>query len=228
MAKERSPLTTLAARIDRDDLAKAMLRSFRREIPGYGRLPNSIRGQVLAVIRQNVDLCLDWVGGGRAPGDKRFEDFRASAVARAAEGMPLEDLLRAYRMGGAEAWRALASQAEGEERDELPRAAELVMSYLDRASGIVITAYLEEREHHVSEQERAQRALLNALVGNDELDAGHQESAARVGFVLGTEFVAFAAALPGQGARAHARAAVGLRAVETLALTEGDRVVGLA
>ena len=229
MAKGRSPLAALVARIDRDDLAESMLRVFRREIPGYGRLPASVvRGQVLDVVRQNLDLCLDWVGGGGPPEVERFEDFRVSAVDRASEGMPLEDLLRAYRLGGAEAWRALVANAVGAERDALPGAAELVMSYLDRASGLVITAYLEEREHHVSERERAQRALLDALVGDDVLDAGDHEVAAQLGFVLGTEFVAFASALPGQGAPAHARAAVGLRAVETLALTEGDRVVGLA
>ena len=229
MATGRSPLAALVARIDRDDLAATLLRAFRREIPGYGRLPDSVvRGQVLHVIRENLDLCLDWVGGGGAPDVERFDAFRASAVDRAAEGMPLEDLLRAYRMGGAQAWRVLVSGARGAEREALPRAAELVMDYLDRASGIVITAYLQEREHHVSELERGQRALLDALVGNDALDAGHHETAARLGFVLGPELVAFAAALPGEGARAHARAAVGLRAVETLALTEGDRVVGLA
>src|SRR5438046_2221665 len=112
MAKARSSLAALAARIDREALAETMLRVFRREIPGYG-------------------------------------------------------------------------------------------------------------------QARAQRGLFAALVGNEALDAGHHESAARLGFLLGTHYVAFAAALPGQNARVHARAAVGLRAVETLALTEGDRVVGL-
>src|SRR4051794_3912894 len=229
MAKARSSLAALAARIDREALAETMLRVFRREIPGYGRLPDSlIRGPVLGAIRENLDLCLDWVGGGGAPDVGRFEHFRQSAVTRASEGMPLEDLLRAYRMGGTEAWRALVANAAADERDALPHAAEMVMTYLDRVSGIVISAYLEEREHHVSEQGRAQRGLFAALVGNEALDAGHHESAARLGFLLGTHYVAFAAALPGQNARVHARAAVGLRAVETLALTEGDRVVGLA
>src|SRR5215213_5490280 len=229
MAKGRSSLAAVVARMDRDALVETMLRVFRREIPGYGRLPDSlIRGPVLHAIRENLDLCLDWIGGGGAPDVERFEHFRLSAVARASEGMPLEDLLRAYRMGGTEAWRALVSNAAGEERDALPHAAELVMSYLDRVSSIVITAYLEEREHHASEQERAQRALFAALIGNDALDAAHHESAARLGLVLGTHYVAFAAALPGQDAGVHARAAVGMRAVEMLALTEGDRVVGLA
>src|SRR3954452_3717111 len=127
MARARSPLKALVGRIDRDELAESMLDTFQAEIPGYGRLSDAvIRGQVLGVIRQNVDLCLDWIAGGRSPGPRRFEEFRASAVDRAAEGMPLEDLLRAYRIGGTEAFRVLAAEATPEESAELPRAAEIV------------------------------------------------------------------------------------------------------
>ncbi len=223
-----SPLTTLVGRIDRDNLAEIMLSTFRNEIPGYSRLPDSvIRGDILEVIRQNVDLCLDWVAGGRAPAPERFDDFRASAKNRAAEGMPLEDLLRAYRRGAAAAWRLMVTEAADDERDALPRAAELVMDYLDKVSGTVAAAYLEEREHHVSEQERSLRGLLDALLSDELLDAGHHQTAERLGLPLGGELAAFAVAIPGEGARAHARAAAGLRAAGALALTEGDRVVGL-
>src|SRR3954451_21429447 len=101
-----SPLSFLVARIDRGSLTETLLGTFRTEIPGYARLPDSVvRGEILAVIRQNVDLCLDWVAGGGPPDLARFDDFRASAKNRAGEGVPLEDLLRAYRLGGTAAWR---------------------------------------------------------------------------------------------------------------------------
>ncbi|HEX4718873.1 MAG TPA: helix-turn-helix domain-containing protein [Thermoleophilaceae bacterium] len=224
-----SQLTALVARIDRVDLAQILLAEFTAEIPGYARLPESvIRGQVLQVIRDNVDLCLDWVAGGGPPEAERFEAFRSSAKNRATEGMPLEDLLRAYRMGGTAAWRVIVGQATGDERDELPHAAELIMDYLDQVSGVVAAAYLEERQHLVSEQERGVRALLDALLGGGTLDARQHETAARLGFPVHGELAAFAAAVPGEGATTHARAAAALRTIGALALTEGDRVVGLA
>ncbi len=205
-----------------------MLGTFRSEIPGYARLSDSvIRGEILQVIRENVDLCLDWVGGGSAPATARFDDFRASAKNRAAEGMPLEDLLRAYRRGATAAWRVIVAEAAPDERDALPRAAELVMDYLDQVSGTVAAAYLEEREHHVSEHERSLRALLDALIRGVALDDNHRATAERLGLPLAGDLVAFAIAIPGEGGRAHGRAAAGLRAVGALALTEGDRVVGL-
>jgi hypothetical protein len=231
MEETLSPLAGLVARIDRDGLAEIMLATFRTEIPGYERLPDRVvRGQILQIIRENLDLCLDWVAGGTAPPAERFEDFRASAKNRATEGMPLEDLLRAYRMGGTAAWKVLVAEADAAagERDELPRAAELVMEYLDQASGTVAAAYLEERQHLVSEEERGLRALLDALLGGEALDAGHHATAERLGFAVAGEHAAFAVAVPGEGARAHARAAAALRGAGTLALTEGDRVVGLA
>jgi hypothetical protein len=228
MGQRPSPLAGLIARIDRDRLAETILDTFLTEIPGYARLPEAVvRGQVLDVIRENLDLCLDWVAGGGAPEPERFDDFSTSAKNRATEGMPLEDLLRAYRIGATATWRILVDEAVDDERDSLPDAAELVMNYLDQVSAIVAAAYLDERQHLVSEQERGLRALLDALVAADSLEAGHYETAARLGLPLSGELTAFAAAIPGEGARVHARAAAGLRALGALALTEGDRIVGL-
>jgi hypothetical protein len=223
-----APLLGLIDRIDRDELAEMILATCRREIPGYARLPKGvIRGQTLDVIRQNLDLCLDWLAGLGMLDTARFAEFSASAKNRATEGMPLEDLLRAYRIGATATWGVLVEMATAAERDALPNAAEMVMNYIDRVSGIVAAAYLDERQHLVSEQERGLRALLDALLGGEPLDVGHLESAARIGLRLSGAFAAFAVAVPGEGARAHARTAAGLRAAGVLALTEGDRVVGL-
>jgi hypothetical protein len=222
-----SPLTELVRRIDRDNLAEMMFSRFQDEIPGYRRLPEADRAEVVQVIRWNVDLCLDWVAGGRPPAEERFDVFNASAKRRAAEGMPLEDLLRAYRLGGRAAWRVLVAAAAKDERNALPRAAELMMDYVDRVSSVVAGAYLEERAHHVSEQERWVRELLDALVNCEVLDAGHYLTAERLGFMLGEQLAAFAIAVPGAGTSAHARVAAKLRGDCALALTEGERVVGL-
>ena len=114
MAKVNQPLAALIERINRDELAEVLLGGFRAEIPGYSRLPDSVlRGQILEVIRQNLDLCLDWVAGGGEPEPARFDEFSDSAKNRATEGMPVEDLLRAYRIGATAAWRVLVDGGRG-------------------------------------------------------------------------------------------------------------------
>src|SRR4051794_27135474 len=131
-----SPLTALVRRIDRDSLAAYIFSGFREDIPGYARLPDSVvRGEIVHVIRENLDLCLGWVAGGRAPAAARFEIFRASAKNRAAEGMPLEDVLRAYRVGGRACWRGLGCGGGKGERGKLPRAGGVVMGHGGRGSG---------------------------------------------------------------------------------------------
>ena len=226
IAATASPLTAVVRRIDRDALAEQMFTRFQEEIPGYGRLPDSgVRAEIVEIIRENLDLALDWVAGGRAPA--RFDDFKASAKHRAAEGMPLEDLLRAYRLGGRAAWRAMVAEASADERDALPRAAELIMDYVDRVSAVVAEAYLDARAHLVSEQERNLRALLDALLSGEVLDARHYSTADTLGLPLSGEFVAFAITIVGAGAGAHAKLAGALRTRRALALSEGERVVGL-
>ena len=102
------------------------------------------------------------------------------------------------------------------------------MSYIDQVSGTVAAAYLEERQHLVSEQERGLRGLLDALLGGDALDRRHHETAAGSACRSAAEFATFAVAIPRGGARAHARVPrPDCEQSAALALTEGDRVVGL-
>ena len=205
-----------------------MLSTFQSEIPGYTRLPDSvIRGEVLQVVRRTSTSA--WIGSPvvaprRRSGSTIFAPPRRTARPRACPSKIFCVPTGAARTA---AWRVIVGEAAPAERDALPRAAELVMEYLDQVSGIVAAAYLEEREHHVSERERSLRVLLDALVGGDALDDSHRATAERLGLPLAGDLVAFAIAIPGEGGRAHGRTAAGLRAVGALALTEGHRVVGL-
>src|SRR2546426_3801720 len=46
----------------------------------------------------------------RGPTEDELRPFRESARSRAEEGLPLEDLLHAYRLGGRLGWQALRSE----------------------------------------------------------------------------------------------------------------------
>jgi hypothetical protein len=206
-----------------------MVDTFRGEIPGYQRLPASVvEGQILEVARRNVELFVVCVGTGVKPSEAQLEPFRASARDRAAEGMPLEDLLHAYRLGGRLAWEAMVAAAGPTEQQALPSLAGLVMEYLDGVSSAVANSYLEERQHLVSEEERRLRTLLDALVSALPLDAGLQNLMERLRFPAAEAYRPFAAMLPDSTARAHSQLAARLRDRGLLAVTEGIRVAGLA
>jgi hypothetical protein len=104
----------------------------------------------------------------------------------------------------------------------------MLMQYVDRVSAAVGQTYLDERQALVSEEERRLRELLDCLLGQRPVPAQLCELAERIDFPLGDRYRPFALAVPGGSARRHAHIAAGLRSRGNLALTEGERVVGLA
>jgi hypothetical protein len=206
-----------------------MVETFRSRIAGYQRLPEPVvLGQILKVSQDNVELFFRSIVEGGGPAEEELEPFRESARNRATEGMPLEDLLHAYRLGGRMGWAALLEEATDEERPSLLAGAELLMDYIDRVSSVVAQTYLDERQALVSEEERRLRDLVECLCSTDPVDPGLRALAERIGLPLAEEYVPFAQSVEGAGAGDHAQIASTLRSSGVLALTEGDRVAGLA
>ena len=217
-------------RVDPGTVARAMVARFRSEIAGYRRLPDSVlHGQIYDVSRTNVELFFRSVSDGVEPSEDELAAFRESARNRASEGMPLEDLLHAYRLGGRLGWRAIAAAArDDEERNALLAGAELLMRYVDEVSAAVAQTYLDERQHLVSEEERRLRDLADALMRDRPLPGALAEMARRLGFPVAERYRAFVQTVPGAPGYTHGQVAAALRLRGVLALTEGDRVAGLA
>ena len=225
---EREVLSALVDRVEPANLAQEMVAAFRSEISGYTRLPDSVvAGQILAVSQSNVELFFRSITELRGPTEEELVPFRESARSRAEEGLPLEDLLHAYRLGGRLGWQALVAAARPEEYPALLSAAELLMRYIDTVSSVVAQTYLDEHQHLVSEEERRQRALLEALAHPEREVPALRDLAERVGFPIAERYRPFCKALPGAPTHAHSQLASELRTRGVLALTEGDRVTGL-
>lgn len=226
---ERALLSGLVDRVDPAEIAREMVTAFRAEIPGYSRLPESVlAGQILDVSQRNIELFFLSITELRGPTEEELVPFRESARSRAEEGLPLEDVLNAYRLGGRLGWRALMAAAHPDEHSALLAAAEFLMRYIDSVSAVVAQTYLDEHQHLVSEEERRQRALVDALVHPEREVAALPDLAERVGFPLAERYRPFGKMLPGAPPHAHSQLASALRVQGLLALTEGDRVTGLA
>lgn len=228
-ASDQGALEAVVARIDADELAARMVSAFRGGIDGYRRLPEPvIAGQILEISQRNVRLFLRSLLDGRAPTAADLGPVRKSAKDRATEGMPLEDLLHAYRLGGRIGWEAFTKAARPQEQQALVIIAAELMDFVDLISSTVAQAYLEESQHLVSERERQQRSLLDALLAGGELSAELRVLAEEMGIPVEGRYRPFAAAVPDAPARRHSALAATLRSQGILALTEGVRVAGLA
>ncbi|MPZ72778.1 MAG: PucR family transcriptional regulator [Nitriliruptorales bacterium] len=166
---------SLAARVERriDDLASSMVDAFVEEVPIYRQLPREqLQGEVLDISRTNLRTFLMCLRERREPTDEELAEARASAARRAEERIPLDSVLTAYHIGGRIGWRALADEAKPGERDQLDDLAERVMRYLQRVTGAVASAYMEEQQLIYGEQRDARRALTEALLVGARDDAG--------------------------------------------------------
>lgn len=219
----------LVARIGRSDAAHEMLAEMRKQIASYERLSDEVSETgVLDTCKRNLRLWQQWLASGGEPEPAALEDLRQSVRARADEGVPLEDLLHAYRIAGRLGWQMLRRHATPDEQDVLLDGAELVMLYVDMLSEVVTQTYLGERERLVSEEERGARELVERIVDATPPTLEERELARRLEIPLRDCYVPFTAAIPGASPRRHAALAARLRGDGRLAVTEGDRVFGLA
>jgi hypothetical protein len=218
----------IVLRIDVDSLAQQMVEEFHRSIDSYRRMSESVvTTEIQDVVRQNLSLFITCALDVRPPREDELVPFRESARDRATEGIPLADLLAAYRLGGRLSWQALAEQVEPAQQPSLVVIGDLVMRYVDEVSTVVAETYLDERQHLVSEKQHRLRELVEAITGGEPLGPGHRELAEGMGFALEDEYRPFVLHVPGGPARDHSVIASRLQGLRILALTEGDRVVGL-
>lgn len=219
----------LVARIGRATAAQEMLAEMRKQIASYERLSDEVsEAGVLDTCKRNLRMWHQWLASGGELAPAALDELRESVRARADEGVPLEDLLHAYRIAGRLGWQILRRHAAPHEQHVLLDAAELLMLYLDLLSEVVTQTYLAERERLVSEEERGARELVERIVDGTPLTVEERDLAQRLELPLRDRYVPFAAAIPGASPRRHAALAARLRGDGRLAVAEGDRVFGLA
>ena len=222
------PLAEIVRRVDLEEVARRMVAVFQAEIPAYRMLPDTLlHGEVEEVARRNLGLFLRSLVDERGLNDEELAPFRESARQRAAEGLPLEDLLHAYRLGGRLGWEALVAVARDDEQAALLPSVARLMEYVDRVSDAVTETYHDERRYLVSDEERRVHELFDGLQHTAPLDPRTIELAHQIGFPLEDRYQPFSLAVVDAPAHGHAQLAASLRQAGVLAVTNGDRVTGL-
>src|SRR5688572_22365248 len=120
MHTDENLLAQIVRRVDLDEVARRMVAVIQAEIPAYQTLPDAmLHGEILEIARRNLGLFFQTLIDDRPLSDAELTPFCESARQRAAEGLPLEDLLHAYRLGGRLGWEALVAVANPDEQAAL-------------------------------------------------------------------------------------------------------------
>jgi PucR C-terminal helix-turn-helix domain/GGDEF-like domain len=128
------------------ELTDALVRTIRDRNPGYRQVDVVPLEDLWQSCHDNITRVLQLLASSDgAPGDDRYFDAaRATGQRRAEQRLPLDDVLRSFRLGGRLVWEALIEQARKEnevDTDGLLELAGRVWEVVDTISAQVAIAY---------------------------------------------------------------------------------------
>jgi hypothetical protein len=147
-------------------LADAMVEAIQAEIPPYGGAPPSVVEDVRSHCITHARLILEVSGADRPPRREELAFAREAAARRVRQGIPLEALLQAFRVGHRTVWEGIVEEAANtpEGRDAAVALARPAMQYIDISSTQVAEAYLKEEHRLLTTADRERRDLLENLL----------------------------------------------------------------
>ncbi len=179
--------------VQSDEIASTMVRAYEAEIPAYAAIRDeTLKEDVHSVSSAMVRCWLTVMSTGEAVTPELLTPMTEGARRRAAQGIDLQSMLRAYRVGIRVMWSEItASPVWRREalQGALAQVATWALAFADTISTAVAAAYLDETEHLAREREHRRSALLNVILSGPvaepvdrpaELDRRHSVVVARV------------------------------------------------
>ncbi|MCF1369296.1 helix-turn-helix domain-containing protein [Burkholderia cenocepacia] len=151
-------------------------------IKPYADLDSTTKLDIRDSIVLSSKLWLDSLMSGKMPSENALEGFRAYGRRRVYQGVPLEALLRAFRLGSRELWCFYIQIAEDDDalRDELLlRISPYLLEFFDIMSQEIAQTFLEEQYRQARWRESL-RYQLHSIIFNfpDDTDAFNKTAAA--------------------------------------------------
>ena len=156
------------------DPSKVVSRTYARLLEAedcYVNLPSSVREDVLRSLEGCARLWFDTLVNGRPPSPEDMESLANAGRRRVHQGIALTPVLRAFRLGGLEAWCALLAFAEkdGKSRDQLLfEVSCYLLESFDQMSQTISQAYLEEQYQRARWRDSLRFELCSLVFRNPE------------------------------------------------------------
>ncbi|MGW7069020.1 PucR family transcriptional regulator [Streptomyces sp. NPDC054855] len=153
-------------------LVEAIVDAVHEQVPAYTALDGSRFPEVRAIAAWATDRLLDhWVTGG-VIGDADLRRFRGIAAARAADGRPLQAVLRAYRVAAAVLANEVAARAPRLSAQDAFALTRLLLTAMDTISEEMTTAYAATSERLTGDRDRSLQLLLDDLIAGRHASLG--------------------------------------------------------
>ncbi|MEA2477399.1 MAG: hypothetical protein QOF16_577 [Actinomycetota bacterium] len=209
-----------------DEVVERSAGAIRDAVPSYSRSVEVMR-DVRDAVRENVTTLGQVLAEGREVKHDELEGIERVGARRAEAGVPLDDVLHAYRTVSRVCWDILAEECriyDGEALEPTIELAEAVLRYTDDISTAVAEAYAQAQRSIVREQEGARREFLaDLLYGTDASPEDMLRRAHAFGYDLSLSYVAMVGIGPPEDTRKEA--SVAAAASMTTAQATADAIV---
>ncbi|MFF4136011.1 PucR family transcriptional regulator [Streptomyces mirabilis] len=163
----------------------AIVSAVHEQVPVYAALDDSRLPEVRAIAAWGLERLLHlWVtDGALEPSDVRR--LRGIAAARAADGRPVQAVLRAYRVAATVLTDEIAARAPRLAAADAFALTRMLLTALDTLSEEMTTAYAATDEDLAADRDRALRLLLDDLIAGRHASVGAlSDRSARLGVRL--------------------------------------------
>ena len=154
---------------DLDALTRQIIDKLRDEIPAYGAIHDpAMLADVFANVRENLAILFESFMDGQDLPAERFSDVSRVTRKRASQNIPLEAVLRAYRISCPLIWGSILAAARSNStlRDEiLFKLSPRMFHHFDLFSRVVQQAYSAELKDRFRHHDQAKRDLARIVLG---------------------------------------------------------------
>ena len=220
-----------------DEVVESCLEAIWGSVPSYGRAGEPLREDVRDAVRANVATLSQVISERREVRRDELEAIERVGARRAEAGIPLDDVLHAYRTVSRVCWDILAEECRshgGEALEATIELAQAVLRYTDDISTRVAEAYSRAQRAIVREQEGARREFLaDLLYGTDASPEDILRRAHTFGYDLSLSYVALVGLAPdgdGKSETLVASAAATTSqhaAADAIVLQKGEQTIAL-
>ncbi|HYS41100.1 MAG TPA: helix-turn-helix domain-containing protein [Pseudonocardiaceae bacterium] len=183
--RAESLATRVSARVS--ELTDVLVRTIEDQNPGYRSVGVVPQDDLWRSCHDNLtrvlELIADGTKGMSPEADGRYDAARATGRRRAEQRMPLDDVLRSFRLGGRLVWESLIDQAHVDnsvDTDGLLDVATRVWEVVDTTSAQVAAAYHSTESDLVRTDEQRRAALWEGLLHGRAKDLAFAYEAARI------------------------------------------------
>lgn len=180
-AAARKALTIIAESLEpaSDEIARVMVAGYVQEIPEYGSITDlSLLADVQSVSAALVRWWLQMLRTGDPADPELMTQIQEGARRRAAQGMDLSALLRAYRLGVRSMWTQLTETPDWRTSASLRKSSALitawVLDYSDLLCTQVESCFLDEATRSAQQKEYRRSALLNVILASSSAESAER------------------------------------------------------